>query len=187
MKQRTALLLAAALTAFVLVLVGGVAAHVAQSAAPATAPATATTASDPTADPAVQDAIRQRDAQIQQANERLQQAYEQLQQQPGQSQAAQVATADSETSGYAVSPKMAAAIAFAAAPGTTLSRAPELVDFQGIAAYEVRLNRGLVYVDAGTGKVLYNGAAPAFGAFFGHEGGEHEAGEHEWGGPEGGG
>jgi len=34
---------------------------------------------------------------------------------------------------------------------------PELVSFQGTVAYEVHLDRGLVYVDATTGNVLYNG------------------------------
>jgi hypothetical protein len=42
---------------------------------------------------------------------------------------------------------------------STLQSDPVLVDFQGTVAYEVALNRGLVYVDATTGRILYNGAA----------------------------
>jgi hypothetical protein len=70
-------------------------------------------------------------------------------------------------------------------------RAPELVRFEGKVAYEIGFTRGVVYVDANTGAVLYNGARggggsgqptpaqpPASG------GGEHEddhehEGEHE--------
>jgi len=83
---------------------------------------------------------------------------------------------------YAISPDMAATIALNAAPGATLTRQPELVDFQGTAAYEVSLDRGMVYVDANSGQVLYNGAATvaASGGHSGeHAGGEHAGGEHD--------
>jgi hypothetical protein len=40
------------------------------------------------------------------------------------------------------------------APGASLLATPELVDFQSRAAYEVRLDRGVVYVDANSGEVL---------------------------------
>jgi hypothetical protein len=36
---------------------------------------------------------------------------------------------------------------------------PELVDYQGIVAYEVILNTGLIYVDANSGQVLYSNTA----------------------------
>ncbi len=178
MKQRHAFILATALTAFVLVLIGGVVARAAQPAAPAAAPATATLAADPTADSAAQAALQQREAAyqelIKQANERLQQAYQQLHQQASQPQSQTQAVP--ATPVYAVSPNLAAAIALNVAPGARLTRVPALVNFQGLAAYEVKLDRGGVYVDANNGKVLYNGAA--FQAV-GTNGGEHEGGEHE--------
>ncbi len=185
MNQRNAFILATALTAFVLVLIGGVAARAAGQPATPTAPATATTATDPTADPAVQAAIQQREAAyqqlIQQANERLQQAYQQLNQTAGQPQpqTQPVAPAAPDASAYAVSPQMATMIALTAAPGAALTRAPELVNFQGSVAYEMLLDRGTVYVDANSGQVLYNGAAAASGGRASGEGGEHEDGEHE--------
>jgi len=85
---------------------------------------------------------------------------------------------------YAVSPDMAATIAMNAAPGASLTRQPELVDFQGTVAYEVTLDRGVVYVAANNGQVLYNGAvvtAASGGHGREHEGGEHEGGEHQGG------
>jgi uncharacterized membrane protein YkoI len=80
---------------------------------------------------------------------------------------------------YAVSADMAVTIALNAAAGATLTRQPELVDFQGTVAYEVLLDRGAVYVDANGGQVLYNGAAAV--ASSGGQGGDHKGGEHEEG------
>jgi hypothetical protein len=81
---------------------------------------------------------------------------------------------------YAVSPDMALTIATNVAPGAKLTRQPELVNFQGIVAYEVLFDRGAVYVDANSGQVLYNGAAASVSS--GGHGGEHEGGDHEDGG-----
>jgi uncharacterized membrane protein YkoI len=87
MVQRTALAIAAMITAFALVLVGSVAAYLANQSTPVPTP-TATAAALATApglDPtAVQQAIRERDAayrqRLQQANDQLQQVNGQLQQ-----------------------------------------------------------------------------------------------------------
>jgi uncharacterized membrane protein YkoI len=210
MMQRTALTIAATITAFVLVLIGSVAAYLAQQSTAAPAP-TATALADvttaaPGLDPAaVQQAIKERDAayqqRIQQANDQLQQANVQLQQayQKQQELAAQLnqayrqqqprqAVAQPEPAPpappaaptYAVSPDIAAAIALGAVPGATLSHAPDLVSFQGLVAYEVVLDRGTIYVDANSGQVLYNGATIA--AATGGGGHHHEEGEHEGGG-----
>lgn len=62
---------------------------------------------------------------------------------------------------YPVSPDAAANVAVAAVRGARLNGTPDLVEFQGVAAYEVPLDRGNVYVDATSGKVLYDGAAAA--------------------------
>jgi hypothetical protein len=67
-----------------------------------------------------------------------------------------------------VTPELAAVIAGNVVPGARMLRAPELVNFQGAAAYEVITDLGPVYVDSGTGQVLYNGARLSFG------GEEHE-------------
>ncbi len=154
MKQRTALLVAAGLTAFVLVVVGGVAGAVAgASAASPTA----------TVDPALQAQIQQRESAyqglIQQANDQLTQAYQQLDQLQGQPQPAQ-----SSPTSYPVSPDLAASLALRLAPGSKLTSWPTLVDFQGTVAYEVVLDRGTVYIDATTGRLLYNGAAQTLNA-----------------------
>ena len=99
---------------------------------------------------------------IRQANEQLQQAYHQMMAKkkrvPVQAQAQAPAVVQPTATPYAVSADGAAGIALAASPGANLLATPELVDFQGTVAYEVRLDRGNIYVDATTGKVLYNGA-----------------------------
>ncbi len=50
----------------------------------------------------------------------------------------------------------ASQIALHAVPGATLVRPPELVNYQGIVAYEVVLDRGVWYVDANSGAILAN-------------------------------
>ncbi len=64
-------------------------------------------------------------------------------------------------------------------------REPELVLFEGKVAYEVGLTRGVVYVDANDGTVLFNGAHGGGGQPSGGTptqpqptAGEHES-EHE--------
>ncbi len=57
---------------------------------------------------------------------------------------------------YQVSNDQATDIALRASPGKTLSGTADLVNFQGAVAYEIVLNTGNVYVDAHTGKVLFN-------------------------------
>ncbi len=60
---------------------------------------------------------------------------------------------------YAVSADDAVNTALANAPGATLVQPPRLVNINGTVAYEVALDRGYVYIDAGSGQVLYNGTA----------------------------
>ncbi len=81
----------------------------------------------------------------------------------------------------ALTPQQALQIALASVPNATAMRLPELVDLQGALAYEVVLDKGVVYVDASTGAVLYDGmtqsAAPR--SRYG-EGADYEAhSEHE--------
>jgi hypothetical protein len=176
--HRTALILAAFLTAFVLIMTGGLVtlrsiAQPAEAAAPAAAGA--------------------REAEwrqlLAQANERLQQANDAL----AQAQAAPVqpSTGDS-AAGTDIGALRAAQAALLAVPGARLLRPPELVNFQGTTAYEVVLDQGAVYVDAATSQILYNGADAAQmsvrrGEHEDHDGdddhGEHgdgdDHGEHE--------
>lgn len=171
MSQRTMLIIAAALTAFVLVLVGGVAARLSQPAdsqaatsAPAV-PADAEITLDPTAqallaerEAAYQQALAEANRRIDQANAQLAQANAQLAQAPAVAAPASSAAAP----GYAIAAEQAQQIALGAAPGAALRKPAELVLYQDRPAYEVALDRGLVYVDAQSGAILANGAvAPA--------------------------
>ena len=200
MSQRTAFILAAVLTAFALVIGGAVAGRAIEPAAPE-APAAEVT--EPTAivpqpetQADLQQVLAEREAAyqelIRQANERLQQAYDQQ-----QSQVAATAAAPA----YPVTPDQAANIALQAAPGAVLLSQPELVNFQGVMAYEVALDQGLVYVDATTGQILYNGTLILADSSYGDDGddsmgmsagsgfgggGEHSGGEHSGGDDHGG-
>lgn len=75
-----------------------------------------------------------------------------------QAQTAPAAPASNSAPGVAISAQRALEIAQASTPGAVAQRLPELVNFQGAIAYEVAFNTGMVYVDANTGAVLYNGA-----------------------------
>jgi len=164
MGQRTSFILAAVLTGFLLVALGGVAGRVVDAGA---APAVAATAA-PTAE--LISVMQQRDAAYRQliaeANARLQQL--------GSAAAAPVT--------YPITSAKALLIATSAAGGS-LVRLPELVNVQGTVAYEVVLTSGTFYVDATTGRILTNNT-PAVVTVVRSSGGGHEEheGEHEGGG-----
>lgn len=167
MKQSTLLGIAAALTAFVLVLVGALAGQLTQTSAVATPTAVeATAAPTDTAvalDPAVEAVIREREAayqqalteanrQIAEANRRLEEANRQIAQQA----APQAAAPQQSAPTYPVSAEQAQAIAQNLAQGATLIKPAELVLYQGAPTYEVIFDIGAVYVDARNGTVLAN-------------------------------
>jgi hypothetical protein len=168
MNQRTALVIATVLTAFALFIGGAVAGRIVQPAV--NSPAA-------TIPPEVQAGIQQREAayqeMIRQANERLAQA--------NANQLIQVTPTDQPATPLAPSPQIAqlssiqaASVAFQVAPGANLMSMPELVNYQGATAYEVILNMGVVYVDANSGQILYNGTAamiaqPSFGEHEDHD------------------
>ena len=173
MTQRTALILSAVLTAFVLVLGGGLVARVSQPMAPAQATpvASAPTMPAPTAtidvNAQVEQLLQQREAQYRQlidaANQRLQQANQQLAAsapaaRPARSAALAAPAAPAAQPTASLSAEAARNIAIDASGGATMIREPELVLFEGKVAYEVGLTRGVVYVDANDGTVLFNGA-----------------------------
>jgi uncharacterized membrane protein YkoI len=164
MNQKYALTLAVGITAFVLVVGGGIAAKFGHPAsAPATAVAPMPTATDIQAFYAQREAEYQ--AQIDAANQALAEAYAQLEAASTATQQPQsTATQDPQstpTPDFYLTPQGAMSAAILTVPGATILSVPELVNYQGIVAYEVRLDSGIVYVDASNGAVLYNGAAQA--------------------------
>lgn len=146
MSKRGALILSVILTAFILVLIGGVVARV----LPANAPV-----SEATPPPSTQEA---RPAPT---NER----------EPPRPAAP------------ALTPEQAVAIASSFVPGASPAGAPELVSLEGTLAYEVRLNRGHVYLDANSGRLLQDGTRRTGGSQRrwedDDEDDEHEEDEHE--------
>jgi uncharacterized membrane protein YkoI len=145
MIRKNALLMAAAITAFVLVLIGGIAGKLSGVAsAEEGQPSSASAAVD---EAALAAAMQEREG-----------AYRQLIDQANQMLAA--TTEAPEAPAYPVSADTAVAIVLTTVRGGELQRPPELVDYMGAAAYEVSLVQGLVYVDANTGKILANGAIP---------------------------
>lgn len=179
MGQKQALLLATFLTTFGLIVIMGVALRLtspivttkgvlAESTVKADFTTTGTDVVLQTPDPVLVEALVQsREAAYQQAlaqaNQQLESAYRQLNSvQQGQpvpvttSEAIALAAAPAPT--YAITGEIAQNIALAVVPGATLHKAAELVLFEGSSAYEVQTSGGVVYVEANTGKVLYNQA-----------------------------
>ena len=163
MSQKSLIALAGLLTAFVLVLVGGVAGRVsnAQAAVPAA-----------TASPAIAELWNQREAAyrslIDEANQRLKAAD------------AQIASATPDPAGLAtnITPEQATVLALVASRGASLTGQAELVNFEGTVAYEVKTTAGLIYIDAASGRVLFNGATrQVVVASVSGEPGEHESGD----------
>lgn len=171
MNQKIAFALAAALTAFVLVVGGALAGRMTQP------PAAPTTAPLPTE---VQSLITQREAEyrarLEEANQALANAYA--------AQSAATATPAPTPEPLAatapqvqLSPQDALFIAAFNVPNARILGIPELVDYQGAVAYEVHLAQGTLYIDAQDGTLLYNGASQTTLQGSSH-GGEHER-EHE--------
>jgi uncharacterized membrane protein YkoI len=171
MTQKTALILSAILTAFVLVVGGGIIARVSQPevvpAATPAAPVVSAPAVDATAQ--VQHLLQQREAQYRQLIDQANQRLADMNQRLAAMSVAQAAPAPAAASAapapaqpaapqIALSPDTARDIAVQAANFATMIRTPELVRFEGKVAYEVGFTRGVVYVDANTGAVLFNGA-----------------------------
>jgi hypothetical protein len=183
MNQRTMFLVAAGITAFVLVLAGGFAAYITHPAASTAAVASATSSAPQltTTDAgqsvaeqsaaaesvaAYQQQLQEARAQLEEANRRLSKAYsEQPTQVPAQASAQ--ATPVVQSVNAIITPDQAAFIGIAAAPGARLLRAPELVNFQGTRAYEMQFDGGAVYIDAISGGELSNTVAqPVFTSAF---------------------
>ncbi len=153
MKQKTALIIAAGVTAFMLVTAGAVIQVTSQTAAAQTA-AQATPAATlvvPTTDPNA----TQFKQFIDEANSRIQTLKDEnakLRAQLNPSNAGN--TASAQPIGQ-ISADAAAQAALNLAQGAQLLSTPELVNFQGTLAYEVALDAGTVYIDAASGQPLY--------------------------------
>lgn len=177
MKQHTLLGIAAALTAFVLVVIGALAGQMSQTGAPVAAdtvivPTEAPVSAPVALDPTVEALIREREAAYQQAlaeanrrlaeaNRHLEAANRQIAQQTNQQQSAPAAQNPASAQNpapaqptYPISIEQAQAIASNLANGATLTKPAELVRYQGTPAYEVIFDRGAVYVDAQSGAVI---------------------------------
>jgi uncharacterized membrane protein YkoI len=140
MKSNTALTISAILTAFVLVVIGGVV---------VTAYAAEQNNNSQTLASAPQATSSDQQASIAQAGQQLQQA-------DNNQQVANPAAPQLPVD---------AAIALATARSVAVSDAvpkgaPQLVSFEGNTAYEVSFEQGMIYVDANTGQVLFNGTQP---------------------------
>ena len=186
MTQKTALIISAVLTAFLLVLGGAIATRVSQPDAVAAAAPAATTAAPTVAPTTAPDAVASAQAQVDQmqalllereaayrklvdqANQQLAQAYQQQAATAKPTQAAPakkaqapapapVAAAGAAAPQVAVSPDSALSIAFSVAGTSHLRRGPELVLYNGTVAYEVLFGLGAIYIDANTGQVLSRG------------------------------
>jgi len=177
MKQHTLLGIAAALTAFVLVVIGALVGQMSQTGAPVAAdtvivPTEAPVSAPVALDPTVEALIREREAAYQQAlaeanrrlaeaNRHLEAANRQIAQQTNQQQSAPAAQNPASAQNpapaqptYPISTEQAQAIASNLANGATLTKPAELVRYQGTPAYEVIFDRGAVYVDAQSGAVI---------------------------------
>jgi len=185
MNQKFTLILAAGITAFVLVVGGAMINRAAVQSEPA-----ATLTPDfaeiqdmyAQREAEIQDLYTQREAEYQsriaEANAALAAAFAQQEDEPPSSTPTQSAV---EPVPATISPQDAMLVAATLAPRAKILSRPELVNYEGTVAYEVTLDTGLVYVDANTGAVLYNGTTQPQksvqrGSF--HEDEEHEE-EHE--------
>jgi hypothetical protein len=142
MNQKLTIILAASITAFILVLSGAIISRT-------TRPASAASAAD------VAEIYTQREGEYQ---SRLEEANAALAAAYAQSDSAAQAQADNTASlEPSISTQDALLVAALRAPNAALLRNPELVLFQGNLAYEITLDQGVIYVDATSGALLYDG------------------------------
>ena len=155
MNQKVTIILSTIVTTFSLVLLGGVVGRV----------------SSPVAAISPDTSVSTEQAPAQKANYAPQ--YEVV---PAQAPA----QVPAQASTVAITSDQAALIALSNAPGASLTKTPELVDFEGSVAYEVMLNNGTLYINANDGQVLYNSLIVSATANQGYEGEEYEEEEeHE--------
>ncbi len=174
MKLSKVTMLSVFITALILIVIGGITATVlmnknvsqpaaAQDSAALAAAAQPVSQMDPAQavllyqqrEAEYQQMLQQANQQIEKANTDLQAMQKHITQLQGQQGAAQT---DAST---AISADQANEIAHRAVdPGKVALKKPDLVNFQGKAAYEIVFDNGSVYVDAQSAEVLFNGTIP---------------------------
>jgi hypothetical protein len=148
MAQRIALFVSAGITAFVLIIVGAAIGTAGRAHSPGI----------PTLDPQLLAQLQTREAAYQALIAEANAQTQALEPTPLPSV---TPTPQATDVVYPISPELAAALALSVAPDAYLVRAPVLVLYGGVVAYEVTLNTGRVYVDAKSGAILWNGAVVA--------------------------
>jgi hypothetical protein len=151
-KQKTALIIAAGATAFMLVSAGAVIRIVSTQPAQAVAQPASTPA--PIAAPAADPNAAQYQQLIDEANNRIQQLKDENANLRAQMQQSSSNTASAPSAAGQVSADAAVQSALSLVPGAQLLNTPELVNFEGTPAYEVVLDAGTVYVDAASGQPI---------------------------------
>jgi hypothetical protein len=165
MIHRKALMISIGVTAFVVVLAGGVYNAYASSGQDSQAEMTV---EDLLNDPQVQAILQEREAVYQQMLAEAQQSQD----------TSSVADANQVSDESFIEAGLAVALGQNALGGGTLIRNPELVSVYGRPAFELIFDRGQVYVDAVNGAILYNsraGSQVASSSGSSH----HEEDEHE--------
>jgi hypothetical protein len=129
-----------------------------------------------TASPAMAELWNQREAAyrslVDRANQRLLAANAQL---AAADHGSAVGAGDQTGPATNLTPEQAAVLALVASRGASLTGQPELVNFEGAVAYEVKTSSGLVYIDASSGRILFNGAVPQVVVVAAHGESEHES------------
>jgi hypothetical protein len=150
MNQKFFLTLAAAITACILVIGGAI---IGQAAQPDIVTLTPDAAE-------IQNLYAQREAQykarLEEANAALSAAYAQQQETAAQTSNPTQPVVEAPVPAT-ISPQDALLVAAITAPRAKILRLPELVNYQGVVAYEITLDAGVLYVDANTGALLYDG------------------------------
>lgn len=154
MNKNRSLMISIFITVFLVVIAGGVATTVlANNQSPKKS---ALSAADAVKTYQAREAEYQ--ALLDKANHELELANQQITALAGKpSQDAQGQNSNEE---YPVTEEMAKVIAYQAAKDYPLED-PELVDYNGKVAYEVKFANGNIYVDATTGQILFNGISSA--------------------------
>ena len=166
MSQRVAFIIAAGLTAFILVLGGAIVGQLSRL------PDTDIAGTQSVETDITEDLSSEMGAEIQQATAMSPEikilldrevAYQQLIKDANDRLQSIYAGPQSDLSPSRVvlDPVDAATIALNASPSEIMIELPNLVNFQGVTAYKITLEHGMVYVNANTGEIIYTSVSTA--------------------------
>jgi hypothetical protein len=161
MKISKVMLAAVFLTAAILAILSGVITNV-LAARSAASQAASTTELNQYKDREAQyqQVIQQANQQLEKANNELQALQQRTNDLKSTTPAAVENTAENTVSAAVSADKAGQIAENAAALGQALQKTPELVSFEGKAAYEAVFEKGSIYIDAQSGAVLFNRAVP---------------------------